>query len=290
MKPDMRSAMAYIEGRFYKVEDYPWDKVDERGPYALNKGVVYRYITDITKGLYPFRGEVDESFSRDTSPVGIYYRHRSHGRYQIIIIRPRNPREKEEYQLGKEKNLAVAVLEGHYDPEQFTDSRLSASDIGKDIYLPPIKASNDFMAKLIKLAIRQKAAPMDPYGARMSALAVDQRRSVEANNIKNNTIRRHKESDAMSPSKALQDADAWQLDLVVGVKNNPNAMHRIQGIPDDGMLVIFPNSAPFDLQQLQIVDAEDMLAKAILETNEGIESGRPQMLDEMDEEIGPGDE
>ena len=114
---------------------------------------------------------------------------------------------------------------------------------------------------------------------RMAALAVDQRRSIEGNNIKNNAVRRHRDNTAMSPSKALQDSDAWQLDLVVGLRNRPGAMHAIQGVPDDAVLLIYPNSAPFDLKEATLINAEDLITQAISETSEGIESGRPQMSD-----------
>ena len=192
--------------------------------------------------------------------------------------------EKNDYRIDKAKSLAAAVIDGDYDPASFIDSRLSATDVGKNAYLPPIRVEDDFLNKLIKLAIRQKAAPLEPYGKRMAALAVDQRRSVEGNNIKNNAVRRHRENTAMSPSKALQDADAWQLDLVVGLRNRPNAMHDIQGLPDNGVLLIYPNSLPFDLKEMKLINAEDLVNQAISETSEGIETDNQRMSGEEEPE------
>ena len=239
MGPRLQSAMAYINGKYYKVEDYPLDPwqsiIDEPAETFLKKGVVYRYETDITRGLYPFNGEIGENFNIKDAKVGIWYRRRSHGRYQIVIVRPHTVAEAKEYQLGKEKSLAVAILDGEYSTNDFVDSKLTASDIGKDAYFPPVRTDDDFLNKLVKLGIRLKAAPLEPYGKRMAALAVDKRRSVEGNNIKNNAVRRHRSNLAMSPSKAMQDADAWQMELVVGLRNSPGAMHQLQGVPDDAV-------------------------------------------------------
>ena len=277
-KPKLNVAMAYIDGRYYKVEDYPLDPwaglIEESPATLLKKGVVYRYETDLTRGLFPFRGEVMDDFDRKTSPVGIYFKRKSHGRFKIVVVRPRTINEKQDYALTKEQSLAVAIMDGDYKADNFVDARLTASDVGKDAYFPPVRAGDDFLNKIVKLAIRMKAAPLEPYGKRMAALAVDQRRSVEGNNIKNNAVRRHRDNMAMSPSKALQDSDAWQLELVVGVRNMPGAMHRIQGIPDDGVLLIYPNSAPFDLKEATLINAEDLISQAIAETSEGIDSGK----------------
>lgn len=283
-KPKLDVSMAYVDGKYYKVEDYPLDPwadgiVDESPATILKKGVIYRYETDITRGLFPFRGEITEDLDMRTAKVGIYFKRRSHGRFKIVLIRPRTAAEKEDYSISKVKSLTAAVMDGDYTPDDFVDSRLYASDIGKDAYFPPIRTGDDFLNKLVKLAIRMKAAPLEPYGKRMAALAVDQRRSIEGNNIKNNAVRRHRDNTAMSPSKALQDSDAWQLDLVVGLRNRPGAMHAIQGVPDDAVLLIYPNSAPFDLKEATLINAEDLITQAISETSEGIESGRPQMSD-----------
>ena len=283
--PKLNVTMAYVDGRYYKVEDYPLDpwkdeimELEDGTPDAfLKKGVVYRYETDVSRGLYPFRGELTEDMDREKAPVGIYYVKLSHSVYRIVIVRPRNATEAKEYSLNRAKNLAAAVMNGEYNPDNFVDSRLNPSDVGKDAYLPPIRTGDDFLNKIVKLAIRLKAAPLEPYGKRMAALAVDQRRSVEANNIKNNAVRRHRDNTAMSPSKALQDSDAWQLELVVGVRNAPDAMHRIQGIPDDGVLLIYPNGEPFDLKNATLINSDELLAQAIAETSDGIEGGRPLM-------------
>lgn len=286
MTPNLHSTMAYVDGKMYKVEPYPLDPYEsiiDEPPTKLKRGVAYRYETDITKGLFPFRGEIDDTFNRDTSPVGIYYRHKSHGRYRIIILRPRTIQERQDYSITKERDLAAATLDGEYQAMQFADSRLADKDVGKGAYLPPIRPDDDFLNKLVKLAIRQKAAPLEPYGKRMAALAVDQRRSVEGNNIKNNALRRHRENSAMSPSKALQDSDAWQLELVVGVRNAPNAMHPIQGIPEDGVLLIYPNGQPFDLKKADLIDAEPLITTAIAETSEGIETDRQREMNEAEE-------
>lgn len=278
--PSLNVAMAYINNKYYKVEDYPLDPwkdiIIETDPDTiLKKSVAYRYKSDLTRGLFPYHGEIVDDLDRNTCPVGIYYKHKSHGRFKIVIIRPRTPAERRVHGLNQELSLAAAIMNGEYSADDFVDSKLNAGDMGRDAYLPPIRTGDDFLSKIVKLAIRLKAAPIEPYGKRMAALAVDQRRSIEVNNIKNNAIRRHRDNSTMSPSKAMQDSDAWQLEMVVGIRNAPGAMHKIQGIPDNGVLLLYPNGAPFDLKKAELINAEDLLTEAIAETSEGIKSGAP---------------
>ena len=122
------------------------------------------------------------------------------------------------------------------------------------------------MNMLMKLGIRLKCAPFEPYGARMRALAVDSRKKgIEGSNIVNNNKRGLRLNRAMSPSKFMQFCDIWQLDSAIIIKDSPNAMHRMN-IPEDKMLVIYPGGIPFDICQDDLIDASDMIAEAVAST------------------------
>lgn len=279
-----RSLYAQIDGKNYNVEDYPFDKVDDtNAPYVLKKATAYRYVTDVSKGLYPYRGVIEGDFNFRTAAVGIWVRKINHSHYKVIVVRPRNQREKDEYRIGKEFDVVAAMLNGDFSADQFMDNELSPADIGTSVYLPPIKADDDFLNKLMKLAIRAKGAPFEPYGKRMEAMAVDKRRSTESNNIKNNRRRSHREFRTMSADKFMQDADTWQLEPVLLLRNAPGAMHPMN-IPDNALLAIFPSGNVFDINEMEIIDSTAMMNRAIAETTSQIARQEEEKTTEMEDD------
>lgn len=271
----LKTTMAYLDGVPFRVEDYPWEAAEEKGPEAFRKGVAYRYIRSITVGsstldtklLLPYRGVIKmDDFSLADANVGIWYRRLSRDRYRQIIVRPRSAKEKEEYALSKERDLVAATLNHEISTDQLLDTSYNQADIGTDVYIPPMHMDDDPMNMLMKLGIRLKCAPFEPYGARMRALAVDSRKKgIEGSNIVNNNKRGLRLNRAMSPSKFMQFCDIWQLDSAIIIKDSPNAMHRMN-IPEDKMLVIYPGGIPFDICQDDLIDASDMIAEAVAST------------------------
>ena len=273
MGKDMLSTtMAYLEGTPFRVEDFPWSAVERDGPSVLKKGIAYRYKkktrigdTDlITAGLFPYRGVIKDDFSYSSSKVGFWSKKISHEESKLILVRPRTIEEKGEYRLGKEQDLVAATLNHDFTIDQFTDNLLQ-SDIGMDAYIPPVHLDDDPLNMFLKMCIRLKHAPFEPYGARLKALAVDKKKGVEGSNIVNNSKRGFRYNRAMSPTKFMQYCDTWQLEPAFIIKDIPGAMHKM-GIPKDKMLVIYPSGIPFDINQDDLIDISPMVTEAISET------------------------
>lgn len=270
----LKTTMARLEGSPFRVEDCSWETIMSNDPHALKKGVAYRVTREVGFGdsglrygwLLPYRGTILGEFSYNTAKVGIWHKKIGHDRYKTIIIRPRTPKEAAEYKIGNEKDLVAATLNNEYMPDQFADNSLNLADIGTDIYRPPMHTDDDPLNMLMKIGIRLKAAPFDPYGKRLEALAVDKTKGVEGANIRNNTRRAIRLNKAMSPAKFMQYADVWQFEPAFILRDRPGSMHPM-GIPDGKMLIIYPSGIPFDIDPDNLIDISDIVADAIAETS-----------------------
>lgn len=264
----LRLQSVMIDGVYYRVEDYPHRKDVDIGPYTLKKGIAYRYVTDITKGLFPYRGIMDEHFSWKKSPVGLYLRKRRHDRHEVVVVRPRTAKEAAEHKLGREIDTVAAVLGNQYRPDQFMDNSLTSSDVGTEVYLPQIRAGDDFLNKMIKLFIRKKEAPLEPYGRRMEAMAVDKSRgSVERSNSRNNYIRAIRTNSSCSPGMFEKFLYFWEGECALILRDKPGAMHPM-GIPEGKMLVLFPDGVPFEINQEDLLNASPMISEAVAASTE----------------------
>ncbi|MCM1295185.1 MAG: hypothetical protein NC311_06560 [Muribaculaceae bacterium] len=259
---NLSTAAVMLEGSYFRVEDYPWEAVEKHGPFALKKGIAYRYQTDFSKGLFPYRGLTGDDFNFKKAKIGIWFKQLSHSEYKKIIVYPRTPKQAAEYKLGTEKDIIAAVLQNEFLPDQFADSDYAAADSGASVYMPPIHTDDDSLNMLMKLAIREKGAPFEPYGRRLQAMAVDKRPGTERSNAKNNAKRGIMQNRAMSMGKFAQYSDAWQLESAIIVKDLPHAMHPMH-IPKGKMLVIYPGGLPFTINQENLIDVSDMIAEAI---------------------------
>lgn len=258
----LATAAVMIDGSYFRVEDYPWEDVEKNGPYALKKGIAYRYETDLTKGLFPYRGITDDKFSYNTAKPGIWFKKVNHSEFKKIIIRPRTVKEAAEYRIGREKDIIAAVMQNEFLPDQFADTDYAAADSGATVYMPPIHTDDDSLNMLMKMAIRSKAAPFEPYGRRLQAMAVDKRPGTERSNAKNNAKRGILNNRAMSMGKFSQYSDAWQLESAIIIRDLPHAMHPMH-IPKGKSLVIFPSGLPFKINQEDLIDVSDMVSEAI---------------------------
>lgn len=253
-----------INGKYYRVEDYPpKEKVDKLGPNAFKKGIAYRYTSDLTKMLFPYHGTVDDpaDFSFSTLDVGIWYVKKGYDKYAMRIVRPRTKTEREAYRIGQEKDIVTAVVGREFAPEQFADVTKYAADSGNDIFIPPLHSDDDPLNLLVKAAIITKAAPFEPYGKRLEALAVEKKHGVEGVNIRNNAKRAIKLNNTMSPNKAKQYAETWQLELAFIVRDQPDAMHPM--FEDGEMLVIYPSGYPFKIEPDKLIDASNMIQELV---------------------------
>lgn len=265
----------HLDGTYYGViKDYPFDKVAEKGPNALQKAVAYRYHREISIGgeivradyMLPFRKILDRHDPINGLKPGIYFRKMKHNEYKELIIRPRTPEEAEAYSPSQEKDIIFAMMTGEYLPNEFADNQLNLADIGTDVYLPPIHPDDDPLNMILKLAIRLKGAPFAPYGKRIEAQALNRKTKTEGANMRNNVRRAMWLNTSLSPNKMCQYADWWQFRTAIIIADCPDAMHPMR-IPSGKMLVVFPNGAPFEINSEDLIDISDMISDAILSSS-----------------------
>ena len=178
------------------------------------------------------------------------------------LIYPENKQEAEQYKLSKEKDMVAAIIGNDIDPNEFKELSVDASK--GDSFIPPIKTNDDFLNKIIKMGIRLKDAPFAPYGKRLKALAINKSNGIEGTNMMNNIKRGILINHAMSPSRAIICADTWELDVAVIVRDRPGAANPM--FEDGSMMVIYPNSEPFEIAQDLLINTDDMIHEAIVDT------------------------
>ena len=102
----LNTQAVFVGGKMYKVADFPFDRIKYDGPHILRKGIAYRIITDITRGLFPYRGIIKkkEVLNRYTSPVGIYLKEIGDEEYKYQLVYPHTKKEKEEYSNLRDPN------------------------------------------------------------------------------------------------------------------------------------------------------------------------------------------
>lgn len=252
-----------IDGKYYNVIDFPYDKVREEGPDILRKATAYRIHTDMTKGVFPYRGIIKkhEHWSWYTAPVGIYMKELSGDRYQMVISYPKTTKDKQQYSENQVHNIIVAAINNKEQlSEDFYDRDLSIDEIG-EAFMPPIHPDDDPLNMMLKCAIRLKEAPFDAYNKRINAMVVDKHSSTEGSNTRNNIKRAFRANRTVSPTKMMQYADIWQLDIAVIIKDRDGAMFPMFDDPDS-QLVMFPGNE-FQIDPSHFVDANQMINDAI---------------------------
>lgn len=284
MDTGLNAVVALIEGKYYRVQDFPYDEVSQKGPRVLRKGVAYRIETDMTRGLFPYRGTLGkkEGFDPYQRQVGIYMRDLGNNRYVMKLVRPHNYREAEEYSLDKARDIVAATIDHEYLPDQFMDVKVRLGANGES-FLPPIYPDDDPLNTIMKVAIRKKDAPFEPYGKRLEALAVDRTKGVEGINIRNNLRRALKTNHTMSPSKALQISDTWQFQIAIVVADAPGAMHPMF-MDGKSALIIYPDGIPFDLKEMELINVDDLVTQGINDTIEEERIERERKTGNYDDE------
>lgn len=292
MATGLNTVGALLDGKYYRVEDFPYEDVQEKGPRILRKGIAYRIDTDMTHGLFPYRGILGkhDSFDPYTAKVGIYMKELKSGGYVMKLARPHTMKEAFEYSLDKAHDIVAATIDHEYLPDQFMDVRVRLGANGES-FLPPIYPDDDPLNTLMKVAIRKKDAPFEPYGKRLEALAVDRTKGVEGINIRNNFRRAIKTNRNMSPNKFMQAADTWQFISAFIVMDAPGAMHPMFG---DGKtaLILYPDGIPFDIKELNLINIEDLVTQGINDTieEERIENERKNGVELNTEEEEENDD
>lgn len=257
-----------IESRHYMVYDFDRERAEKEGPKYLLKGRAYRVITDMTNALLPYRGEIrkGESWSAYDQP-GIYIRwSKNEEIWKIHIAYPRGKKQRDEYAIGRERDVYAAVLNNEFVPDQFRDIKVDQTR--GDAFMPPLRPEDDPLNKAMKIAIRKKQAPFEFHGKRLEALAVGTK-SIEGINIRNNAKRGILNNTAMSASKFILYANTWQLQAAIILRDDPNSKYPM--FENGEMYVIFPNSEPFEINDENLIDVKDDVAAAITEGNTTME-------------------
>ena len=276
-KEPFKQEVILIDGKCYRVADYPSkEKIEQLGEKAFVKGMAYRYITDLQKRIYPYHGIIDyKDFNSATGAIGIYHVRKKNQLF-IRFIYPKTQKEREAHSIDKELSVAAAVMNSYYG-SQFIDPIMAASDAGSTLFIPPMHSDDDALNRIVKLGIRMKGAPFEPYGKRLESLAVEKKHGMEGVNIKNNTKRGIKLNRAMSPSKGVQYADVWQFDIAFIIKDQPEAMHPFSS--DGSAYIYYPNGIPFEIDPNKLINAGPLIEEAILN-----DSDKSDTDDENDEE------
>lgn len=265
-KDSLKIIVALIDGKCYYVEDFDRQRAVEEGPEYLCRGRGYKINTELTHGIFPYRGEIHkgDKWSPFMEP-GIYIkRSKLHpGEWTIKIAYPRNKKQRDEYALDKEQDALAAIVGHEWGPGQFIDLNVNVSKGNGNAFRPPIRVGDDPFNTIMKMAIRAKNAPFEPYGKRLESLAIDRSKGIEGINMRNNARRGLMTNSAMSGNKFVLNADVWELEAAIILKDVEGSSNPMF---DEGeMMVIFPNGAPFEIPQDKLIDISDMVREAILE-------------------------
>lgn len=258
-----------LGGQYFTVMDYPTKKVMEKGPSVLSKAIAYRYSTEMTHGLFPYRGvitlEKRKKWKPSEAKVGIYFIELHNNGLRLYIRRPRTKQEADEHRIGNEKDILAATLDGEYTPDQFADVNIHTGEYG-EAFMPPLRSNDDPLNTIIKTMIRLKHAPFEPYGRRLEALAADRSKKLEGVNIKNNSKRALWGNATCSPTKGTLYSTLYDTEMAIVLKDKPNPMHPMD-IEDGEMLVIYPNSVPFYIDGSKLIDISPYVAENLEETS-----------------------
>lgn len=269
-KASLQIVGAIIEGRFYQVEDFDRERAQEEGPKYLYKARAYKIKTDMYTGLFPYRGVIQkgDSWSPYVTP-GIYLkRSKDDTRWIIKLAYPRGKKLRDEYATEKSRDVVAGIINNEYVPDQFIDIKVDATK--GEAFMPPIRIDDDALNTIMKMGIRIKEAPFEPYGKRLEALAVDRsKKSIEGINIRNNAKRGINTNTAMSASKFVLYGNTWQLEAAIILRDAENSMHPM--FTNGEMIVLYPNGEPFVIDQDKLIDVSDMVRKAINENTTTME-------------------
>ena len=257
---------AFIKGQFYNVDVFDRQRAIEDGPEYLSKAHAYIIETDMFKGILPYKGVIrrGELWTPYAEP-GIYVKQtKNEESWKIKIAYPRNKKNREDYMLSNIRDCFAALIGGQYNANQFVDINV-VEQAKSEAFMPPIRIGDDPLNTIVKTAIRTKEAPFEYHGKRLEGLAVDHSKSIEGINIRNNAKRGILQNSAMSAGKAILYADTWELEMAIIVRDSPNSKYPM--FVDGEMLIIYPNSEPFEIKQEKLIDIAPMVRDAISENN-----------------------
>lgn len=253
-----------VDGHFFRVMDYPEEKIKKKGPLnVLEPAVAYRFTTGLTQGIFPYRGIWKDTveWNEYNTEVGIYIIKRTG---KIRIRRPRNKEEKKKFSLDAEINIAAGIMNHQFNPEDFTNVSGSIGMDGK-AFKPPLRPGDDALNTLVKTVIRLKNAPFEPYGKLLENYTSGSNPS-EGMNRRNNSKRGIWSNSAMSSNKADMYLDIWGADYAILVKDVDNTIYPM--FEDGTILTYFPNGRKFTIDPDKLVDADLYIKEGLDESAE----------------------
>lgn len=266
----------FIDSTMYTVTDMPdWVDIEEEGPELFRLNMAYRINTDMTKGIFPYRGVIKKGEPWGHRKPGIYLKRDEYNRWHVKMIYPRRE-EAQSYKPDKVKSMVSAIIGNDIEPDEFKELTV---DVSKgDSFMPPLRTNDDFLNKLVKMGIRLKDAPFAPYGKRLKALAMNKASGIEGTNMMNNIKRGILINKAMSPSRAMACTDTWEMEMALVIRDKPGASNPM--FEDGSMLVIYPNGEPYYIDPDKLIDSEELINEAILETNKNSNNNEEDMSDD----------
>lgn len=258
-KPSLKVQSIIIDGKYYRVEDWPIEEIEKKNYDVLKKGIAYHIKTDITNAVYPFLGDTDslEYVRAPDCPVGIYKVKVHRDVYRIAISRPKTKTDKLMYNIDNVKNIASAVMNGEYSPDQFADLDINMSG-GGESFLPPLHSDDDIMNRIVKVGIRLKDTSFEPYGKRLEATAaIKKKKSNEAINLRNNAKRGIIKNRAMSSTKAMQYTEAFDMRFAIILQDVPGAPNPM--FNSGSSLIIYSTGNPFDIDYNKLITVQEVL-------------------------------
>lgn len=255
-KKQFQMLSTIIDGKFYRIEEFPHEDIRHKHYNKLQKGIAYHLYDSIMDYVLPYRTIIEtykELYEEERKP-GIYLigtRTKIRG-YDIIL--PKTTNERADYSYGNRKNIAAAIVNGEYDKDQFAHYT-NEMDLNGDAFIPPLLADDDPLNRIMKIAIARKNVSYEAYSPRLEALAANKGKGVEGANLKNNTKRALKVNRTMSITKALMLAQTYDLDIAIIIKDLPNRPNPI--LESDKALVIYPLNE-FDINPDDLVNVDEL--------------------------------
>ena len=266
MNSILESDGVIIDNIYYRVLPLPDEKeITENGPDLLHKGVAYIVNSPLTDGwLLPYHKEIEDP--SEIKRVGLYLYQLKNGSYLLYPNYPRKKEEAEKYKLSNMKNIAVAMLNNEITPNRLTNIS-GMIGVEGERFRPPIRLEDDASNKLMKLAIREKNAPFEPFGKLLEFSESHRGRTPEGVNAKNNAKRGLNTNTAMSFSKFDLYASIWGLDYAFIIKDSDDCIYPLFPEDSDKCYIYYPRGNKFDIDPTKLIDVSDKIEEAIAETS-----------------------
>lgn len=221
---------------------------------GFRKNNAYWIKTDLEEVIYPYRGELKtfkELFTPNSELKPGIYALKNHTPIKIQIKRAIG-KEAEQYSPEAVIDLTKADLTKAIKEDDIIHIKLNTS--GGAAWMPELSDEDDATSTILKSAIRLKGMTFADYAKRLEVSAVGNGQGSKGVSAKSNSKRAIENNHTTSMNKLLYYCDAFDLDVVIGLRDKPNA--RDPMMANGETLVLYPLGTPFPLDN--IVTVQDM--------------------------------